>query len=131
VTVSVTDSGGTVNGGDDTSPDQTFDIVVAPINDEPSFSTLGNQNVNEDSGLNAVAGFASALPGGGVDEAGQTFSYTVSNDNAALFAVGPAIDAGGQLTYTLNARSAHLHAQRQRCWHRHGDRVSHRFRRYR
>ena len=35
VTVSVTDSGGTANGGDDTSPDQTFDIVIAPVNDPP------------------------------------------------------------------------------------------------
>ena len=32
----------------------------------------------------------------------QTFSYTVSNNNAGLFAVGPAIDASGTLTYTLN-----------------------------
>ena len=31
-------------------------------------------------------GFAIALPGGGADEAAQTFTYTVSDDNAALFA---------------------------------------------
>ncbi len=103
VTVSVTDSGGTPNGGDDTSPDQTFDITVNSVNDEPSFTTQGDQTVDEDSGLNTVLGFATPAPGGGLDEAGQTFTYTVSNDNAGLFAVGPAIDASGTLTYTLAA----------------------------
>jgi hypothetical protein len=101
VTVSVTDSGGTANGGDDTSPDQTFDIIVAAVNDEPSFVTQGDQNVLEDSGPHTVAGFATASPGGGPDEAGQTFAYNVSNDNNPLFSVQPAIDASGQLTYTL------------------------------
>jgi len=103
VTVSVTDSGGTPNGGDDTSPDQTFDITVDAINDEPSFTTLGDQVVDEDSGAHTVAGFATPAPGGGADESGQTFTYSVSNDNAGLFAVGPTIDANGQLTYTLNS----------------------------
>jgi len=103
VTVSVTDSGGTPNGGDDTSPDQTFDIIVDAVNDEPSFTTLGDQTVDEDSGPHTVAGFATPAPGGGADESGQTFTYAVSNDNAGLFAVGPAIDANGQLTYTLNS----------------------------
>jgi hypothetical protein len=64
---------------------------------------LGDQTVNEDSGPHTVAGFATALPGGGADEAAQTFGYTVTDDNAALFAAGPAIDANGELTYTLTA----------------------------
>ena len=34
VSVSVRDSGGTANGGADTSPTQTFDIIIAPINDD-------------------------------------------------------------------------------------------------
>jgi hypothetical protein len=103
VTVFVTDSGGTANGGDDTSPSQTFTITVDAVNDEPSFTMLGDQTVIEDSGPHTVAGFATALPGGGADEAGQTFTYTVSDDNAALFTAGPAIDANGELTYTLAA----------------------------
>ena len=103
VTVFVTDSGGTLNGGDDTAPSQTFVITVDPVNDEPSFSLLGDQTVNEDSGPHTLAGFATALPGGGADEAGQTFTYTVSDDNNALFTAGPSIDANGELTYTLAA----------------------------
>ena len=81
------DSGGTDNGGIDTAAAQVFDIVVAPVNDQPTFNLLGDQNVLEDSGPHTVAGFATALPGGGVDEAGQTFSYTVSNDNTLTVAV--------------------------------------------
>ena len=106
VTVFVTDSGGTLNGGDDTAPSQTFTITVNSVNDEPSFTLLGGQTVNEDSGPHTVAGFATALPGGGADEAAQTFTYTVTDDNAALFAAGPAIDANGELTYTLAAEAS-------------------------
>ena len=47
-----------------------------------------------------------ALPGGGADEAAQTFTYTVTDDNNALFAAGPAIDANGELTYTLTAEAS-------------------------
>ena len=77
-------------------------ITVDPVNDEPSLNLIGNENVNEDSGPHSVAGFATSASGGGADEAGQTFGYTVGNDNPGLFALGPAIDASGTLTYTLN-----------------------------
>ena len=62
MTVFVTDSGGILNGGDDTAPSQTFVITVDPVNDEPSFTMLGDQTVNEDSGPHTVAGFVAALP---------------------------------------------------------------------
>ncbi len=100
VTVSVTDSGGTANGGVDTSGTQTFTINVTSVNDAPSFTTLGNQSVLEDAGAQTVPGFAIAAPGGGPDEAGQTFTYGVSNDNNALFSVQPAIAPDGTLTFT-------------------------------
>jgi Cadherin domain/Bacterial Ig domain/RTX calcium-binding nonapeptide repeat (4 copies) len=35
VTIAVQDNGGTANGGDDTSPNQTFTITVNPVNDKP------------------------------------------------------------------------------------------------
>ncbi|MEL7448535.1 MAG: DUF4347 domain-containing protein [Pseudomonadota bacterium] len=103
ITVTLTDSGGTANGGIDSALPQTFDIVVAPVNDAPTLVIGGNQVVDEGSGVHIVTGFASALPGGGTDEAGQNLVYMVVADNAALFAVGPAIDASGTLTYTLNS----------------------------
>ncbi|HEY7759918.1 MAG TPA: DUF2341 domain-containing protein, partial [Burkholderiales bacterium] len=78
-------------------------IAIIAVNDEPSFTLGGNQNVNEDAGAQAVAGFASALPGGGADEAAQTFIYTVSNDNNVLFSVQPTIDGAGNLSYSSAA----------------------------
>jgi ELWxxDGT repeat protein len=105
VTVSVTDSGGTANGGVDTSGTQTFTINVNSVNDAPSFTTLGNQSVLEDAGVQSVTGFASAAAGGGADESGQTFTYGVSNDNNALFSVQPAIAADGTLTFTPAANA--------------------------
>ena len=79
----------------------TATIAVTAVNDEPSFTIGANQTVVEDAAAQTIAGFASASAGGGADEAGQTFVYTVTNDNNALFAVQPAVAADGTLTYTL------------------------------
>ena len=38
ITLRLTDDGGTANGGVDTSPPQTFTIIVTPVNDAPSFT---------------------------------------------------------------------------------------------
>ncbi|MEQ9407094.1 MAG: cadherin domain-containing protein [Fuerstiella sp.] len=76
-------------------------ITIQAVNDEPVLTIGGDQNVDEDTGLHLVALFASALPGGGVDELGQTFTYTVNNNNAGLFSAAPTIDALGNLSYTL------------------------------
>jgi VCBS repeat-containing protein len=84
----------------------TATIDVTAVNDAPSFTLGGNQTVNEDAAAQSVAGFASAAPGGGADEAAQSFTYTVTNDNNALFLVQPTIDASGQLSYTLAPNAA-------------------------
>lgn len=87
---------------DDTGSDTGLvTIFLDPVNDEPGFTMLGNQTVAEDSGTHVVPGFATAVPGGGADEADQSFTYNVGNDNGSLFAAAPAIDASGQLTYEL------------------------------
>ncbi|WP_298541766.1 Ig-like domain-containing protein [uncultured Aquimarina sp.] len=99
VTVSISDDGGTANGGDDTSDDQTFTITVNAVNDEPSFTAGANEAVNEDAGAQTVNGWATAIDDGDAD-AMQTLSFNVSNDNNALFSVQPSIDATGNLTYT-------------------------------
>lgn len=78
-------------------------IAIQSVNDEPGLTLGADQNVNEDTGAHTVNSFASATPGGGADESGQTFTYLVSNNNGSLFAVAPAIDAAGNLTYTLAA----------------------------
>jgi hypothetical protein len=101
ITVTLSDDGGTANGGADTSGVQNFTITVNPVNDAPSFVVGSNQAVTENAGAQTVAGFATGIsPGGGTDEAGQGLTFNVVNDNNGLFAVQPAIDASGELTYT-------------------------------
>jgi hypothetical protein len=99
VAVTVTDSGGTSDGGIDTSLAKAFTIVVNPVNDPPAFSLQGDRSVLEDSGLQQVTGFATGNPGGAADEADQTFSYSVGVDNQHLFKVAPTISADGTLTF--------------------------------
>jgi hypothetical protein len=87
VTIAIHDNGGTANGGVDTSANQTFNINVTAVNDAPSFTKGADQSAFEDSGLHTVNGWATALSAGPADEAGQTLSFNVSNNNNALFSV--------------------------------------------
>ena len=100
VSVKIQDTGGTANGGLDTSAAQTFTITVTAVNDAPSFTKGGNQTVAEDAAAQSVTGWATAISKGPPDEAGQSLSFAVTNDNNALFSVQPAIAATGTLTYT-------------------------------
>ncbi len=100
ITLELMDDGGTANGGDDTSPPQSFNITVNAVNDEPSFTAGGDQTILENSGAQTVNGWATAISAGPADEAGQTLSFNVTNDNNALFSAQPAVDAAGNLTYT-------------------------------
>jgi len=104
VSVSISDNGGTANGGVDTSTIQTFDIDVTLVNDEPSFTVGPNQTVNEDAGAISVAGWASNILAGPPDESGQMLTFNITaNDNPSLFSAGPAVAANGTLTFTTAA----------------------------
>jgi hypothetical protein len=105
VTLTLKDTGGTANGGIDTSAPQTFTITLTPVNDAPSFVKGGDQTVLEDAGPQTVNGWATAISTGPADEAGQTVTFQVTTSNDALFAVLPSVSPTGTLTYTpaLNA----------------------------
>ncbi len=100
VTVRAQDSGGTANGGVDTSAPQTFTVSITAVNDAPSFTKGADQTVLEDAGAQSVPGWATALSTGPVEEAGQMLSFLVTDDNAALFAAAPAVAPNGTLTFT-------------------------------
>jgi hypothetical protein len=102
VTVQVHDSGGVLNGGVDTSADQTFTITVTAVNDIPSFTLGLNQAVKEDAGPQSVLKWATNLSAGPANESAQALSFIVSNENNALFTAAgqPAVDANGTLTFT-------------------------------
>ena len=100
ITLELMDDGGTANGGNDTSPPQSFMITVTAVNDPPVFTLGADQNILEDSGAQTVNGWATGIAPGPADEASQTVSFTVTNNNNALFVVQPALDAAGNLSYT-------------------------------
>ncbi|MEO8682235.1 MAG: Ig-like domain repeat protein, partial [Vicinamibacterales bacterium] len=100
VTVQLQDNGGVANGGVDTSAAQTFVINVTAVNDAPSFVKGANQSVLVNSGLKTVAGWATAMSAGPADEAGQTLTFQISNNNTGLFSGQPAVASNGTLTFT-------------------------------
>ena len=96
----VTDSGGTTDGGLNTSAPQTFTIVVSPVNDRPSFTPVANQATTAGAKAQTVANFTSFNPGV-ANEAGQTATYAiVTNSNPGLFTGQPTIAPNGTLVYT-------------------------------
>ncbi len=99
-TIYLKDNGGTANGGDDQSSNQTFTITVNAVNDEPSFTKGSNVNVLENSGAYSQTGWVTNINKGPSDESGQTVTFTVTNDSNSLFTVQPAVNATGTLTFT-------------------------------
>lgn len=80
----------------------TVYITVAAVNDAPSFTKGADQSVLETAGPQTLPGWAMAM-NPGTNEAGQLLDFLVTTDNAALFAVQPAVSPTGTLTYTLAA----------------------------
>ena len=78
---SVTDNGTTGGVADPLSLPESLTITVSEVNDAPvrTAGTVADLQVAEDSGISGLglAGLAYS-PGGGVDEAGQTLSYSVT-----------------------------------------------------
>lgn len=86
VSVVLKDNGGTDGGGKDTSAAQTFTITVTPVNDIPSFTLPTTAlTVLEDAAAQSLANFAADRSSGPPNEASQTLSFLVTNDNATLF----------------------------------------------
>jgi hypothetical protein len=101
ITITLQDNGGTANGGQDTSPPQTFMITVTAVNQPPSFTKGPDQTVLENAGAQTVPNWATAISPGPPNESGQTVHFNVTgNTNPSLFSAGPAISPTGTLTYT-------------------------------
>jgi hypothetical protein len=76
-------------------------INVTPVNDPPVFAMQKNANATDESGPQTIQGWVLEYSTGPADEIGQKIQYKVlSNSNAGLFTVQPAIDPGGTLTFT-------------------------------
>jgi len=90
----------TANDGLETSEAASVSFDITPVNDEPSFMVGANETVNEDAEVQIVSSWATNIDVGATNESGQTLTFSVSNDNNALFSSQPAINANGNLTYT-------------------------------
>jgi hypothetical protein len=99
IRVHVHDDGGTANGGVDDAPEQIFTITIGPVNDAPSFSAGSDQTVISLLGNVTVPGWASNILEGPADEASQSVSFNVMNNNPGLFATQPAVAPDGTLTF--------------------------------
>ncbi len=99
ITVTVTDNGGTANGGVNTFS-RTFTITVNPVNDAPSFTKGPDIYAGSNAEGQTIPNWATALLSGPPDESGQTLSFLLSNDANGLFLTQPIISFDGTLTFT-------------------------------
>src|SRR5690606_25289016 len=90
---------GTANGGIDQSTVQTFTITVNAVNDAPTMIPGHDVAILEDAGSQTINAWATGISAG-VNESTQTVDIDVSNDNAALFSIQPAVSTTGTLTFT-------------------------------
>jgi CSLREA domain-containing protein len=105
ITVVLKDDGGTANGGQDTSPAQTFKISVTPVNDPPTASSL-NITATEDT--------PRSISFAGTDVEGDTLSFAVVSgpSHGTLSGTGasrtytPAADYNGSDSFTYKAIDA-------------------------
>lgn len=75
-------------------------------NQPPSFAAVTQVRASQNDGLVTVRGAATAISPGAPSESAQRLAFTVQASNAPLFAVMPAMDSQGTLTFTL-ARNAY------------------------
>ncbi len=105
ITLTLQDSGGTANGGVDTSAPQTFTITVTPVNQAPSFTKGPDVTILEDAGPQTINPWATAISAG-PGEGTQTVHFNITGDtNPALFSAAPAVSSTGVLTFTPAANA--------------------------
>ncbi|MBI5773090.1 MAG: hypothetical protein HZA89_05015 [Verrucomicrobia bacterium] len=104
ITITVQDSGGTANGGQDTVV-ETFEVVVNAVNDAPTLNALASLTINANVGPQNVS-LSGIFVGGGADESGQTLVIAAASTDSLLIP-NPVVtynnpDATGTLTFTPN-----------------------------
>ena len=104
ITIALKDSGGTANGGVDTSATQKFVITVSPVNDVPSFTKGPNVTVNEDAGQQFIF-WATNVSAGAPNESQALTFEVVENTNPTLFSLGPGIGFTGALGFAPAANA--------------------------
>ncbi len=79
------------NGGVDTG---TVNVTVTFVNQVPSFTAGADKTVLENAGAQSISGWATGIsPGSGNGEIGQTVTFILTDSNASLFSVAPAVSS--------------------------------------
>ena len=126
VSVQLQDSGGTANGGDDTSAIQTFTITVTGVNDPPSFTKGANQTFLEDSGAHSISGLGDgdqprAARRGGSDRLvrrGRQCPGSVLERSDGLFVRDPDLHASPERHRHVDGHASRRRQRRNREWGR-------------
>jgi CSLREA domain-containing protein len=79
----------------------SYTITISGVNHAPAFTPGTDVTVDEDSVPYSAPWATNMSPGDGTEEALQTLSFQLTNDNNALFSVQPAIASDGTLSFTL------------------------------
>lgn len=102
VRVTIQDDGGTANGGVDKGLEQSFTIIINPVNDAPSFVVGPNQTVYEDAQSQTVSPWATSISKGAYNETAQHVSFEITaNTNPSIFSTLPSVSPEGVLTYAV------------------------------
>src|SRR6185503_4523338 len=101
ITVTVTDNGGTLNGGVDTVS-RTFTVTVTAVNDAPTLAVIPNPVAILEDAAQQFINLTGIGAGGG--EAGQVLTVSATSDNLGLIP-NPTVtytspNATGTLSYT-------------------------------
>ena len=100
VTLSISDNGGTTNGGDNTSDNKTFIITITAVNDTPTDISLSSTSVNENESSGTTVG---ALSSTDVDT-GDSHTYTLvsgsgSTDNSSFAISGSNLQTAASFNF--------------------------------
>jgi len=95
ISIWIMDSGGTANGGSDTTPKVVRFVTISPVNDAPTLTGFcGPFTIGRNAGPQGPTCFTASPGGGGNDERSQVLTGHVtveSSTDPGLFAVSPTL----------------------------------------
>lgn len=98
--VTVTDDGGTLNGGENTSAVKTFTITVDPVNDAPDFTAFDPLPLLVNADPVVIFDWAGFDPGAFNETSQTAAAFVVTNiSDPTMFAALPQVNTNGDLTF--------------------------------
>jgi len=94
------DTGGTANGGINTSSTYSFNITILPVNDPPDFIKGENIKIYENTFDQNIGNFVKNISTGGINELNQEITFFTSTNNDDLFSQLPKILPDGTLSFS-------------------------------